>query len=37
MAMDIRSCLNINSEDNYQGLFGYVKDAVVKNLTVSGK
>ncbi len=29
--------LNINSEDNYQGLFGYVKDAVVKNLTVSGQ
>jgi putative cell wall-binding protein len=29
--------LNINSDDNYQGLFGYVKDATIKNLTVSGQ
>jgi putative cell wall-binding protein len=29
--------LNVNSEDNYQGLFGYVNDAVIKNLTVSGQ
>jgi hypothetical protein len=29
--------LNINSEDFYQGLFGYVKYATIKNLTVSGQ
>jgi len=29
--------LNVNSEDNYQGLFGYTKDATIKNLTVSGQ
>jgi hypothetical protein len=31
------SGLNVNSEDNYQGLFGYTKDATIKNLTVSGQ
>jgi len=31
------SGLHINSEDFYQGLFGYVKYATIKNLTVSGQ
>ena len=31
------SGLNINSQEKYQGLFGYVENAVIKNLTVSGQ
>lgn len=31
------SGLNIESEDSYQGLFGYTYDAIIRNLSVDGK
>ncbi len=31
------SGLNVNIDGNYQGLFGYIRDATIKNLTVSGQ